>query len=107
MIMALIDLHVGARRHVTRHTSRAGRTFVMRSSIERFRSVTLRAQRVALDLQLSRVRIVAIGASHTFRCHLALQERAHLEHFVANLTVGEVQYLVGQGESPSIEHSFV
>ena len=53
--------------------------------------VALRAELVAGELQLERMRIVAIGAADAVGVHLALEERAVFVDLVENLAVVVVQ----------------
>ena len=69
--------------------------------------VALRAQGVSLGAQPRRVRIVTMAAGDPARRHLALQERANLEHLVLDLSIDEVQPLPQQLRAPSVMHVLV
>ena len=99
VIAPLVDHHVRPRRHVALDALAPRPSRPRDDDGPAYRTspgcalVTLRAQAVARELQLQRMRIVAIGAAHVVRVHLALQERTVLVHLVENLPVGLVQRL--------------
>ena len=63
----------------------------MRSRVEFFCCMTLRAHRIARRAQLQGMRLMTIGTDDAFRVHLALRERTRSKNFVALLTVVPVQ----------------
>ena len=70
---------------------------MMRSRSEARRGMTLRADVVTWRPKLARMRIVAIGTGHARRKHLALQEGAEFEDFVALLSVRVIKGRLEQG----------
>jgi hypothetical protein len=110
VIAAFVHHHVRARRHVAAHAAcavGAGGVEVVLRAVEHLPVVALAAQRVALGAQPRRVRIVAVTAGDPARRHLALQERADLEHLVLDLPVGEVQPVLQQLRAPGVVHALV
>ena len=108
VIVARVDDHVGRRRHVTARARRArAADLVMRvlRPVVLRRQVTGRAHRVAVRVQLSAVRIVAVAARHALRVHAALEERAPVVHLVALLAVGVVQRPAEQGGAVVVEEA--
>ena len=99
MVAAVIDDHVGARRHVTVDTASllrdVSRVF---DDVELGRQVALRAGVVGIVARdkLRGMWIVAVRAGNARRIHTALQERAIDIHFIEDLPVGEVQALIEQ-----------
>src|SRR3546814_2460819 len=63
----------------------------MRRRVEHARPMALRAGRVARQLELEAVRIVAIGTNHPVLMHLALQERAVDIDLFLHLPIRRVQ----------------
>ena len=94
VIAPAVDDHVGRPRHVAVGALRAGgagRVTVMRRRVVLARRMTLAADRIAVDAQLLRVRVVAVAAGHALAMHAALQPRAPDEDFVALLAVDVIQ----------------
>jgi hypothetical protein len=106
VVVACVDAHVRARRHVAGRARGARRSRgvmrVIRAVVLR-RLVALRAHRVAGRAQLERVRIVAIRAGDAVRVHPALRERAPVVDLVAHLPVGEVEAFVEQRAAMRVE----
>ena len=72
-------------------TSAAGLVVMVRLGIELRCVVALRAEPIAFELQLERMRIVTIRALHVVRMHLALQKRPVLIHLILDLAIGIIE----------------
>ena len=110
VIAAFVNHHVRARGHVAIHAAcaiRARGVEVVLRAIEGLSVVALGAQRVSLGAQPRRVRIVTMTAGDPARRHLALQERADLEHLVLDLPIDEVQPVLQQLRAPGVVHALV
>jgi hypothetical protein len=69
--------------------------------------VALKAQRVAVGVQLQRVAVVAVSAGDVASIHLGLQERAVDVDLVEDLAVGVVQPLAQQRRQIVVEQTLV
>ena len=93
MVVAAVDAHVGARRHMTGGAGgrRAhGLVTVVRDRRVLVGRMTLQANAVTGRAQLRAVRLVAIAAGDAGRKHPALLERAVIVDFVEHLPVGVI-----------------
>ena len=93
VVPSRIDLHVGARRHVTGDAGRAGAARVVVMMLGRVVArcrVAARAQRVPGGAKCGRVRLVTIAAGHARMRHPALQEGSVVVDLAALLAIGKV-----------------
>lgn len=106
VVVALVDDHVGAGRHVAGRACRArgpGRVQGVPRLVVLGGGVALAADLVAGQAQLAGMGIVAVGAGHPGGMHLALQERADVVDLLPLLAVVEVAAGLEQGEFMRVE----
>ena len=98
MVPPRIDLHVGACTHMAFDAASARRVLfvvMMRTGVVA-RLVALQAEIVAFGDEFQRVRVVAMGATHSLGVHAALEKGAQHVDLVENLAVGGVEAFSNQ-----------
>ena len=94
VVVARVDDHVGAGRHVAGGAADGridARVPVVRGDSVFLRRVALQTDAVAGEFQPGTVRIVAVAAGDALGEHLALLERAVIVDFILHLPVGEIE----------------
>ncbi len=94
VIVARVDAHIGAHRHVAGGAAgrrRALVVVVMGGRVEALRLVALQADRIALQNRLAAVRVVAVAAGDAGREHPALLEGSVVVDLAQHLAVGLIE----------------